>query len=121
MSNYLNYLEARYISACEACYIIFSFELHANFSYVIRLALHLENQQSDVFRDHSNMQNILSVEKHSTLTGWFVANRTFSSARSFSNLDFPEFFVWDKIKRAWKQRLKGHGTMIGRIYSASSW
>ena len=84
----------------------------------MRIALHLENQRSVVFRDHSDMKNILSVEKYSTLTGSFVANRKFPSARSYSYLDFPEFFVWDKSKREWKHRLKGHGTMIGRVYSA---
>ena len=56
--------------------------------------------------------------KQSTLTGWFVANLKFPSARSLSYLDFPESFVWDKTKREWKQRLKGHGTTIGRVYSA---
>ena len=43
------YLEARYISACEACYRIFAYDLHANLPYVVRLALHLENQQSAFF------------------------------------------------------------------------
>ena len=81
----------------------------------MKLALHCENQRSVVFRDHSDMQNVLSVEKHSTLTGWFVANRKFPSVRSYSYLDLPEFFVWDKSKREWKQSLKGHGTVIGRI------
>ena len=113
-----NYLEARYVSASEACYRIFAYELHANFPHVMRLALHLENQQSVVFGDHSDIPDILSVEKHSTLTGWFVANLKFPSARSLSYLDFPESFVWDKTKREWKQRLKGHGTTIGRVYSA---
>ena len=27
-------------------------------------------------------------------------------------------FVWDKPKREWKPRVKGHGTMIARVYSA---
>ena len=84
----------------------------------MRLALHLEKQQSVVFGDHSDIPDILSVEKHSTLTGWFVANLKFPSARSLSYLDFPESFVWDKTKPEWKQRLKGHGTTIGRVYSA---
>ena len=106
-----NYLEARYISACEACYRIFCFDLHANLPHVMRLALHLGNQQSVVFRE-------LSVEKHSTLTGWFLANQKFPSARAISYLEFPEYFVWDKTKREWKQRMKGYGTMIGRVYSA---
>ena len=44
------YLEARYISACEACYRIFAYDLHANLPHVMKLALQLENQQSVVFR-----------------------------------------------------------------------
>ena len=100
------------------CYRIFADELHANFPHVMRLALHLENQQSVVFGDHPDILDILSIERHSTLTGWFVANLKFLSARSLSYLDIPESFVWDKTKREWKQRLKGHGNTIGRVYSA---
>ena len=74
-----NYLEARYISACEACYRIFAYDLHANSPHVMRLALHLENQQSVVFLDHADIEGVLSVEKHSTLTGWFLANQKFPS------------------------------------------
>ena len=84
----------------------------------MRLALHLENQQSVVFRDDADIEGVLSVEKHSTLTGWFLANQKFPSARAISYLEFPEYFVWDKTKREWKQRMKGYGTMIGRVYSA---
>ena len=69
-----NYLEARYISTCEACYRIFSFKLHANVSYIMRLALHLESQQSVVFTDHSDMQNILSLEKPNILEKVYDSN-----------------------------------------------
>ena len=84
----------------------------------MRLALHLENDQSVVFGEHSDNPSILSVEKHSTLTGWFAANLKFLSIRSLSYLDFPESFVKDKTKRKWKQQLKGHAARIGRVYSA---
>ena len=36
----VNYLEARYESATEACYRLFAFELHANLPHVIRPELH---------------------------------------------------------------------------------
>ena len=113
-----NCLEARYISACEVCYGIIAYDLHANLPHVMRLALHLENQQSVVFRDDDDTEAVLSVDKHSTLTGWFLANQEFQSARAISYLDSPEYFVWDKTKREWKPRVKGHGAMTGRVYSA---
>ena len=113
-----NYLEARYISATVSCDRIFAYELHANMPHVMRLALHLENQQSVVFSATADLEDILSKQKHTTLTGWFVANSKFPSARAITYTNFPDQFVWAKSKRAWKERVKGHVEMIGRVYSA---
>ena len=52
------------MSACEACYRIFAYELHATLPYVMRLALHLENPQSVVFGDRYSIHDTLSIEKH---------------------------------------------------------
>ena len=79
-----NYLEARYISATESCYRIFAFELHANMPHVMRLALHLGNQQSVVFSATADLEDILSKQRHTTLTGWFVANSKFPNARAIT-------------------------------------
>ena len=57
-----------------------------------------------------------SVEIDTFLTGWFVANRKFSSKGSYTN--FPDKCVWDKTDRKWKERVKRHGTVIARVYSA---
>ena len=73
----------------------------------MRLAIHLENQQSVCFSDNTYLENVINTEKHSTLTGWFLANQRFSCARSIAYIDFPENFVWDKAKREWNQQVKG--------------
>ena len=75
------------------CYRIFAFELHANMPHVMRLALHLENQQSVVFSATADLEDILSKLKHTTLTGWFVANSKFPSARAITYTNFPDQFV----------------------------
>ena len=93
-----NYLEARYVSASEACYRLFSFELHANLPHVMRLALHLEGRQSVVFRDTSDLEAVLNGQKHSTLTGRFRANEKFPNAHCIMYTNFPDKFVWDKSK-----------------------
>ena len=85
-----------YKALCDCCRI-FAYDLHANLPHVMRLALYLENQQSVVFRDDADIEGVLSVEKHSTLTGWFLANQKFPSARAISYLEFPEYFVWDMV------------------------
>ena len=59
----------------------------------MRLALHLKYQQSVVCRDNAYIEAVLSVEKHSTLTGWFLAKQKLPSARTISYLDFPDYFV----------------------------
>ena len=40
------------------------------------------------------------------------------SAKEITYTNFPDKFVWDKSERKWKPRVKGHGTMIGRMYFA---
>ena len=69
--EFANYLEARYISATESCHRIFAFELHANMPHVMRLAIRPENQQSVVFSANADLEDILSKQRHTTLTGWF--------------------------------------------------
>ena len=90
------------MSATEACYRLYAFELHANLTHVIRLALHPKDQQPVVFPENAAIEDVLSRERHTTLT--------------YTN--FPNKFVLDKTDREWKERVKGHGTVIGRVYSA---
>ena len=106
------------MSATESCYRLFAYDLHANLPHVIRLALYLEDQQSVVFAENAAIEGVLSRQRDTTLTGWFVANRKFASARDITYTNFPDKSVWDKTYREWKERVKGHGTVIGRVYSA---
>ena len=106
----VNYLEARYVSATESCYRLFAFELHANLPHVMRLALHLENQQSVVFSEHSDLENVLSRQKHTTLTGWFIANQRFPSSRDITYTNFPDKFVWEKTSVSGKREKKDMAT-----------
>ena len=85
-----NYLEARYVSGTEACYSIFAFDLHANFPHVMRLALHLENQQSVMFSADAELEDVMSRQEHTTLTAWFVANQKSPTALELSYTDFPD-------------------------------
>lgn len=57
-----NYLECRYLSACEAMWRIFGFDIHERKPAVTRLPIHLENQQSIVYPEGSSLGNIISME-----------------------------------------------------------
>ena len=95
--------------------------LHLNsvpICHVIRLALHLKDQQPIVFAENVVLEDVLSRQRHTTLTGWFVGNLIFASARDLTHTNFTDKFAWDKTDREWKERVKEQGTVIGRVYSA---
>ena len=46
-----------------------------------------------------------------------MANENFPNPRTITHTYFTDKFVWDKPKHMWKETVKGHGTMIGRVYS----
>ena len=71
-----------------------------------------------VFRDTSDLEAVLNGQEHSTLTGWFRVNEKFPSDHCITYTNFPDKFVWDKSKHKLKERMKGHGTMIIRVYPA---
>jgi hypothetical protein len=52
------YLDCRYVSAIEACWRIFQFEINYRESAVERLNFHLENEQSVVFNDSDYLDNV---------------------------------------------------------------
>jgi PIF1-like helicase/Helitron helicase-like domain at N-terminus len=114
------YLDSRYVSACEACWRIFGFSLHHHYPSVQRLQLHLQNQQRVMFNPESQTpQQLLqqnSIRK-TTLTAFFEAcNRYPDIAKDLLYPDFPTKFTWDKTHREWIPRRSGF--TIGRVYFA---
>ena len=53
------YLNCRYVSAIEACWRIFEFEIHYRQPAVQRLSFHIENQQPVVFKDTEYLDNVI--------------------------------------------------------------
>ena len=114
------YLDSRYVSACEACWRIFQFPLHHHYPSVQRLQLHLENQQQITFDPEVNTVEQLfqrSNTYRTTLTVFFEAcNRYSELAKDLIYADFPTKFTWNKKDRVWTPRK--NGISIGRIYFA---
>ena len=111
-------MEVRYVSATEPFYRFFAYDLHANLPHLLRLAVHLENQQPVYFSEQVKLKDVLSKQRDTNLPGWFVAKQSFHRAREITYKNFPDKFMWDKSERKWKPRVKGHGTIIGRMYFA---
>ncbi|XP_031096933.1 uncharacterized protein LOC116001185 [Ipomoea triloba] len=109
------YYGCRYISACEATWRLFSFEVQFRTPAVERLSFHLPHCQTVIFEDDDPVDNALIRETiaQSMFNGWFQANERFLKAKLLTYIEMPTKFVWKKDLRQWNPRKKGFA--IGRI------
>jgi len=116
-----HYLDAHYVSSCEANWRLYFFEVQAHEPSVLRLAVHLPLQQPVVLNpSRDTLQEALRryENRDTTLTGWFKANATYQDAVVNNTLyhDFPNKMVWHKDTHLWTIRQRGF--QIGRMYYA---
>ncbi|XP_009803962.2 uncharacterized protein [Nicotiana sylvestris] len=112
------YLDCRYISAIEACWRIFKFDIHHREPSVERLPFHLEGQNSIIFEEERRAESVLSTPgiEVTKFTEWFEANKKYTEARELTYSDFPTHFVWNSRDKTWTKRRNGN--VVGRIYFA---
>ncbi|OMO54516.1 DNA helicase PIF1, ATP-dependent [Corchorus olitorius] len=109
------YLDCRYVCAYEACWRLFSFDIHFRQPAVFRLLVHLRGRHNVYFQAQSSVGSILSrpnVEK-TMFTEWMVANSVYADARQLLYADFPSKFVWHADLKKWEPRRRGK--CIGRV------
>ncbi|XP_058742091.1 uncharacterized protein LOC131614535 [Vicia villosa] len=109
------YLDCRYVSPSEACWRIYSYNIHGRKPAVERMYYHLVGEQAVYYADHARMENVLekATVTESMFTAWFVANGKYEDARSLAYGQFVSRFVYEKKSRTWKPRKKGF--TIGRL------
>jgi len=126
------YLDSRYVSASEATWRLMRFKMHEETPNVVRLAVHLENEQAVIFNEEDNANTVIdaAAARHTTLTAYFKANQKEldlrqnapligpypPSALDFLYQEFPQKFIWNIKERVWKPRKRGFA--IGRMYFA---
>ncbi|XP_057768875.1 uncharacterized protein LOC130988889 [Salvia miltiorrhiza] len=103
------YVDCRYISACEAMWRIFEFVIHHRTPHVERLYFHLEGEQTCVFRDGDCIDNVLDKKTiaESQFLKWMEFNKNHMEARQWLYSEFPQHYVWEADKRKWKIRDRG--------------
>ncbi|XP_058789100.1 uncharacterized protein LOC131663051 [Phymastichus coffea] len=118
-------LDARYVGPVEACYRILSKLLQDKSHTVIRLPVHLANEQNIIFSescDELNLEDYANVS--SMLMDYFKLNQDSEIARQYYYTQIPGFFVYEKKKvngiyeSKWKTR-QNHFNTIGRMFSVS--
>lgn len=113
------FYDCRYISACEAVWRIYSFDIHYRKPAVMRLPFHLENGQNVTYEEESVLENV--VDKPSVnvsmFLGWFDCNRLHPHARELTYVEFPGKFTWQHDIKMWTPR-KGPPS-VGRLHHVS--
>ena len=114
------HLDTRYVGPAEACWRLFSFPLHGMSHSVVRLAVHLPDQQPVAFVEKEE-RNALdkASDKHTTLQAWFKLNRDKPDFRHLLYVDMPKHCVWNKKAGTWKPRQRGAKNVLGRLNAAS--
>nr|KAJ0194029.1 hypothetical protein LSAT_V11C800414390 [Lactuca sativa] len=114
-----NYYDCRYLSACEASWRIFAFDVHYRYPSVVRLPFHLPGKQNVVYGADDDIENVLNKQSVSSsmFLSWMTCNEHNADARKLSYVAFPTKFVWKQEDRCWEPRKKGFS--IGRIHTVS--
>ncbi|KAL7106007.1 hypothetical protein ACP275_07G083500 [Erythranthe tilingii] len=84
------YYDCRYLSACEAGWRLFSFDIHFRDPPVIRLSFHLLDSQAVVFTDNDSLVYVLKRPsvKQTMFLAWFHANNLYLEARNLRGEDY---------------------------------
>ena len=97
---------------------LFHMDIHAIVPNVVRLALHVENGQTVVFRRDASADEVRQqMQKDTHLTAFFKLCASDANARQCYYHELPERYTWHAREHVWKPRQKGYA--IGRVYYAS--
>lgn len=109
------YYDCRYLSASEAAWRIFSFDIHYREPSVERLQFHLPGEHYVIYGDNRPIDSVLSRPNigASKFLAWMDANKEYPEAKSLTYAEFPLKFVWHEDKRKWLPRKSGFS--IGRL------
>uniref|UniRef100_A0A0D3BIS7 ATP-dependent DNA helicase n=1 Tax=Brassica oleracea var. oleracea TaxID=109376 RepID=A0A0D3BIS7_BRAOL len=110
-----DYIDARYLSACESMWRTFTFHIHKRKPSVEKLIIHLEGEHTITIKATDNLGRVIrkpGIEK-TTFTECMVLCRRSSFARTLTYVQIPEYFVWNNSTKVWSERKKGK--TIGRI------
>ena len=115
-----NFVDARYVSAPEAMWRLLENKMHGISHHIIRLPVHLEQQQMIYFREGEERNALERAKEADTqLTAWFKLNQKNEEARKHLYTEIPYHYTFNKSSTTWENRKQGGGKVIPRMYSVS--
>ncbi|KYN05845.1 ATP-dependent DNA helicase PIF1 [Cyphomyrmex costatus] len=120
-----NYIETRYVGPVEASWRILGKKLHDKSHVVIRLPIHLPNEQNITIENECYEDALITAEDRGTmLLDYFALNLREDEARKYLYIEIPRYYTFKKINingknvSKWVKRRNKYNC-IGRIYSVS--
>lgn len=116
------FIDGRYVSASEAAWRIFHFDMHDQQPNIVRLQVHLPGQSMINFNPNDNPETLrnLAAQERTTLTAFFTANcddgPLGNKARKLTYQEFPQRFVWKNGANEKHWALRKQGFALGRMY-----
>lgn len=94
------HVDSRYVSAPEAMWRILGYKMHEQSHTIVRLPVHLPEEQNIVFNPEYLKNDADAVVENSQrdtmLTAWFKLNQSNEDAQSILYNDIPRHFVFNK-------------------------
>nr|GEY65080.1 hypothetical protein [Tanacetum cinerariifolium] len=111
-----DYYDCRYLSACEATWRIYGFDMHYRFPPLERLPFHLPNEQSVIFDVSDSLDYTLDKASvnETKFQAWMERNKTDTFAQKLLYVEFSKYYVWKHDEKVWLPMQKGKS--IGRIH-----
>ena len=112
------FLEGRYISPPDAMWHIFGYKMSYSTHNIIRLPVHLENEQTITFNDNDNAEKVIENNFHTQLTAYFLLNQIDKNANEFTYPEIPLHYTFNKSAKRWTRRKYKATKTIVRMYSS---
>ena len=110
----------RYVSAPEAMWRLSEYRMHEQSHTIVRLSVHLPEQQRVYFRPGEEAEAIERESSRRThLTAWFRLNTEDPTARQLLYTEVPLHYVFRDRDKKWVPRQRGGDRIISRMYSVS--
>ena len=120
--NKINKLIAycRYVCAPEAMWRLSEYPLQHHSHTVIRLPVHLPNQQRVYFHEGNEEAALADATAgNSELTAYFALCQTDEEARQYTYVQIPLHYRFNKSRKVWQPRKRGGDKVISRMFSVS--
>lgn len=98
------FLDSRYITASKGLWRTYHYNMHSQYPSVIRLPIHLENNQIIVYDPAKITRKNIEVNSKTLLTEYFRCNSVYHEAKNLLYHEFPKHFVWKAKLKTWQPR-----------------